>query len=117
LAEASIVRDFGFTSLLPPGRRQNPIAVAHSGYGFEVKACTTEAAEYKAKMRAHDASSKRAYARKNGLKPATAIVVLDFEQQRYHVYWREGVGNYRLGDHPGGEDGWKFMGTGKLGAR
>lgn len=113
-AEAAL-KGLGLRSILPPGQRQNPLDVEydHSGYAFEVKACTTNAKEYKAKPKKAEVASKNAYAKKHGLKPATMIAVVDSKAGQIHAYWREGIGAYRLDPNDGGKN-WNFMGTVKI---
>jgi hypothetical protein len=103
----SMVEHLDFTSLLPPGRRQNPLDSLwdDSRWGFEVKTVTTHATEYKVAMKSHEVQEKRAYAQERGLLPATMIVVLDADAGEAHAYWREGIANGRLNDT------WNYAGT------
>lgn len=105
LAEAT-VQKFGLQSLLPEGRRQNPLDAKLGKYGFEIKALTTRSSEYKIKMKAAEVASKVKYAKANGLKPAMMMVVMDMSKKQAFVYWRKGIGNYRLTNN--GE--WNHMG-------
>jgi hypothetical protein len=93
-----ILTKLGLKSLLPAGRRQNPLDVVwgEGNIAFEVKTLTTEASEYKIKMKKSEVESKRKYAKENGYKPGVIILVLDLDNRAAHVYWREGIGNYRL---------------------
>jgi hypothetical protein len=104
------VSQFGLRSLLPEGKRQNPLDMEydHSGYAFEVKACSVTATEYKAKPKAKEVAEKVAYAKKHKLKPATMIAVVDVANGQIHAYWRPGIGAYKLTQS--GEN-WHYMGT------
>jgi len=83
----------GFETALD-GKRQGPFDVLYGNHAFEVKACTTAAKEYKAKPKKAEVERKKTAAEKLGYAPATAIVVVDDEVG--HVYWREGIGAFRL---------------------
>lgn len=110
LGEA-VVRQMGFESLLEPGVRQGPLdASCCGGWGFEVKTYTTDSTEYKVRMKASEVESKLRYAKEKGLKPAVAMVVMDARSGRAQVYWREGIGNYRLSE----ASGWKYMGEARV---
>ena len=71
--------------------------------GFEVKAMTTHADEYKVKMKAREVASKLAYAQQNGLRPGTMMVVMDIDNGVAYVYWREGIVSARLNRN------WNFL--------
>ena len=92
----------GFRSILPEGQRQNPLdrEYDHSGWAFEVKAVTTSATEYKAKPKKAEVESKIAYARAKKLKAGMMIVVADVKAKTAKVYWREGIGAFRLTKSP-----------------
>ncbi len=102
-----ISRKFGLISLLPEGKRQNPLDAKIDGYGFEVKTMTVNAQEYKVKMKASEVDEKLAYAKENGLKPATMMVVLDSKKGKAWAFWRKGLGNCRLS---GNGAGWNYLG-------
>jgi len=110
LAEKAVEK-LGLRSILPEGQRQNPLDAEydHSGIAFEIKAVTTAAKEYKAKPKAAEMESKRAYAEKHGLKPATMIAVVDTEKNKVHAYWREGIGAFSLTST--NLDKWNYAGT------
>jgi hypothetical protein len=105
-----VAQRFNMQSLLPPGKRQNPLDVRydHTSYAFEVKLVTTQADEYKIKMKASEVAEKEAYARKHGYTPGVIMVVMDTAAQRAQVYWRLGVGNYRLSAT---STDWNYMGA------
>lgn len=107
------LRQLDMRSLLPPGRRQNPLDVAYgkSNMAFEVKAVTTGSSEYKVKMKAKEAKSKVKYAKKNGLQANTMILVMDLKKGEAMAYWKKGIGNYRLTTE---DNGWNYMGSVKL---
>ena len=109
LGEA-VARKFNLRSLLPPGKRQNPLDVEYddSGWAFEIKTVTTASTEYKIKMKSHEQASKLAYAKQHGFKPGSIIIVMDVKANRAFVYWREGIANYRLTEQ------WNFMGSASL---
>ena len=117
-AEA-LTQALGLRSILPEGRRSGydvrestlDREYDHSGWAFEVKACTVAATEYKAKPKKIEAEGKRRYAEKHKLKPATMILVMDVKKKQAHAYWREGIGAFRLIPGRAEEQGWKFMGT------
>ena len=112
-AEAAL-EQFGLESA-HPGKRQGPLDVTccNGEWGFEVKALTTDAAEYKVKMKSHEQKGKLEHAKRLGVKPATMIVVMDYAKGEAHAYWREGIGNFRL--TPGrGQKEWSYMGTAKV---
>src|SRR4051794_21505471 len=58
-----IVEQLDLKSLLPPGKRQNPLDAEYdsTGYGFEIKTMTTAATQYRIKMKPHEIQSKNAY--------------------------------------------------------
>jgi len=106
LVEAAVVDQLGAESLLPEGKRQGPLDLRLGEYGFEVKSCARTAKEYKAKPKKREAEEKRAAAIEHGLKPGTMIVVVD--EAVGYVYWREGIGAFRLTSE------WQFGGTVEL---
>lgn len=117
LAEAAS-KQLGLESLLPPGKRQNPLdrkwvdpRDPGNIWGFEIKACTTAATEYKCKPKAHEVREKLAYAKKEGLKPATMIMVLDPAKKAAYAYWQPGIGAFRLG---GSQGSWRYLGQVRL---
>jgi hypothetical protein len=90
---------------------QVPLDAVHaSGYGFEIKATTTNVTEYRVKLKAHEVSEKVKYAKEHGLRPAMMIVIMDSETKTAWAYWREGIGNSRLTRRA-----WHFMGKLKMG--
>lgn len=107
-----VVEALDLRSLLPPGRRQNPLDAEydHSGMGFEIKTSTTDAKEYKVAMKSAEIESKVKYAEEHELRGGMMIVVLDVDGKQAWAYWREGIGNGRLRR----DDGWNFMGHVKL---
>lgn len=118
----SASEQLGFRSILPEGRRGGKSIEQegstldrewdHSGYAFEMKACTTGAKEYKAKPKKAEADGKRKYAEKHQLKPATCIAVVDTDAGEVHYYWREGIGAYKL--TPENAHNWNYAGSAKL---
>ena len=90
--EASLTQ-LGFQSALD-GRRQGPFDVTYGDLACEVKACTRQAREYKVKPKKAEVERKQQAATEAGLRPATVMVVVDDEIG--HVYWREGLGAFRL---------------------
>lgn len=110
MAEAALMK-LGLRSILPPGKRQNPLDVEydHSGWAFEIKACSINATEYKAKPKAAEMEDKRAYAAEHKLKPAMMIAVVDHEKGEIHAYWRPGIGAWGLTE--GNKDQWNYAGT------
>jgi len=93
--EDAVRNEFGLLEV-HPGRRQGPLDLRGRTHGFEVKACTTAAREYRAKLKSRERLSKLAEADELGLVPATIIVVVP-PCGTGHAYWREGVGSFRLG--------------------
>lgn len=112
LGEALLIDHLGLRSLLPPGKRQNPLDLfdPKTGDGYEVKVVTTAAKEYKIKMKAAEARSKEAYAKKNKLRPNMMMVVMDADRGEAYAYSRPGIGSYRLT-----EKDWTFRGKVSLG--
>ena len=111
LAEKLIQQLGPVISLLPAGKRQNPLDAAwnHSGWGFEVKCFTTKAKAFKVGMKSHEVQSKLKYAEENGLRPAIMMVILNLDKGEAHAYVHDGIGNFRLS---GGEkQGWKYIGS------
>lgn len=91
-----------------PGRRQGPLDLRFDGHGYEVKAVSSMADEYKAKPKAREIASKKAYAAEHGLAPHTMIVVYHPEEKQLYAYSKPGIGAYRLTNEG---NGWKFHGT------
>lgn len=112
LGEALLVEHLGLRSLLPPGKRQNPLDLVDpkTGDGYEVKVVTTAAKEYKIKMKAAEVRSKEAYAKKNKLRPNMMMVIMDADRGEAYAYSRPGIGSYRLT-----EKDWTFRGKVSLG--
>ena len=111
LAE-KVVQQLAMESLLPPGKRQNPLDVKWDGsnYGFEVKAMTTAAQPpYKVKMKVTEVESKRRYAEENNMVGGVCIVVMDADSGQAWVYWKEGIANGRLN-----AETWNFMGVARI---
>lgn len=92
--ERALVEQRGLANL-HPDKRQAPLDVRDGDRAFEVKAVTTAAAEYKAKPKGREVESKRAEARRLGLRPAMMIVVVSADGVG-RVYWKEGIGAYRV---------------------
>jgi hypothetical protein len=112
LGEKLLVENMGMISLLPPGQRQNPLDMKYDGtkYAYEVKTVTTDAKEYKIKMKAAEVKSKVAYARRNKLEPGMIMLIMDRKSNRAYAYKRSGIGSYRLT-----EKDWHFMGMVRVG--
>jgi hypothetical protein len=91
-----------------PGRRQGPLDLTYGKNGYEVKAVSTSAKEYKAKPAKDAVERKVAYAKANGINPHTMVVVYSPEDKQLYVYSKPGIGAYRL-TNP--SQGWKFHGT------
>jgi hypothetical protein len=72
----------------------------------EVKACSVEASEYKAKPKASEVARKRAFAEAAGQSAATVIAVV--EGTSALIYKKSGLGAFRL---PADARGWTFEGT------
>ena len=101
--EFALCQQLGFRSALGK-KRQGPFDLLEAdGYGFEVKACTRQATEYKVKPGKKDRLRKAAAAIEAGLDPATVMVIVDGPDG--YVYWRPGFGAYRLQ-----RQGWKYAG-------
>lgn len=108
-AEAAL-EQLGFESALPEGKRQGPFDVkCCDGWEFEVKALTTDSAEYKIKMKGSELRSKKASAKKRGVKAGSLMVIMDYKKGQAHAYWKEGLGNFRLNKT------WNYAGTAELG--
>jgi hypothetical protein len=90
-----------------PDRRQGPLDVTYGSHGYEVKAVTREASEYKAKPKASEVASKVKYAEEHNLTPHTMIVVHDSESRMLYAYSKPGIGAYRLTT---AANGWSFHG-------
>ena len=93
-------------SLLPEGHRQNPLDLRWDGsrWGFELKTVTTESTQYKVKMKAAEAASKIKWAKDNGYRPGMMMMVMDVKKKEALVYWKKGIGSYRL------NKSWNFLG-------
>jgi hypothetical protein len=100
--EEVIAEHFGCESLLP-GVRQGPFDLICGQRVFEVKACTVQASEYKMKPKRGEVERKRAAARKTRKVACSMIAVVD--GRTVHVYWREGIGAFRLTDQ------WHYAGA------
>jgi hypothetical protein len=105
--EQALADHFGMTNEHPE-KRQGPLDVSIGKEGYEVKAVSTSATEYKAKPKKHEVAEKLAYAKKHGLDPRTMIVVYSPTERRIYVYSKPGIGAYRL---TGPRQGWTFHGT------
>jgi hypothetical protein len=107
LGESLLLKQMDMQSLLPPGKRQNPLDMKYDGtkYAYEVKTVTTDALEYKIKMKAAEVKSKLSYARRNGFIPGMIMLVMDRKSGTAYAYRRSGIGNYRLTSKD-----WIFMG-------
>ena len=103
-----IVEELAMESLLPPGKRQNPLDARYdsTSWGFEIKTVTTASQQYKVRMKKAEVESKKRYAEENNLDGGVMIVVLDAEDGKAYVYWREGIGSYELS-----EAKWNHMGV------
>jgi len=110
LGERLMVKQMGMNSLLPAGKRQNPLDARWDGSkeAYEIKTITTDAKEYKIKMKAHEVESKLAYAKKNGYKAGMIMLIVDTKTKTGYAYKRQGIGNYRLNKE------WTFMGKIRL---
>jgi 8-oxo-dGTP pyrophosphatase MutT (NUDIX family)/2'-5' RNA ligase len=91
-----------------PDRRQGPLDVRIGQHGYEVKAVSQAASEYKAKPKHNEIEGKKQYAAEHGLKPHTMIVVYEPGARQMHVYSKEGIGAYRLTDEA---HGWHYHGS------
>jgi len=106
-----VAEQYGLRRIIPEGERRNPLDLEwdHSGMAFELKAVTTASTEYKVRMKAKEAASKRAYAKRNKLKAGVMIMVMDTKARRAYTYWRNGIGQYRLSK--GNLSEWNYMGS------
>lgn len=101
IVEKAVVEGpFGFRSLLE-GKRQGPFDVGFTTedgteWGFEVKAVMDLASEYKAKPDAEEVARKLAAAKELGINPALIIAVVNSETGNVQLYWRPGIGSWRL---------------------
>lgn len=111
MGERLLVKKMGMNSLLPAGKRQNPLDARWDGSkeAYEIKTITTDAKEYKIKMKAHEVESKLAYAKAHGYKAGMIMLIVDTKTKTGYAYKRPGIGNYRLNKE------WTFMGKLKLG--
>jgi hypothetical protein len=100
--EAALVEQLGFESALD-GRRQGAFDLRLGDRVFEVKAVTVESSEFKMKPKRVEVERKLAAARRSGTTPASIIAVVD--GKRVLVYWRDGIGAFRLNAD------WHFAGT------
>jgi SPP1 gp7 family putative phage head morphogenesis protein len=91
-----------------PTVRQGPLDLSIGEHGYEVKAVTEEAAEYKAKPKASEVAAKLAYAKAHHLVPHTMVVVYSQHEGKLYVYSHPGIGAYRLTDPA---HGWVHHGT------
>jgi hypothetical protein len=91
-----------------PGKRQGPLDLRYDGHGYEVKAASSTATEYKAKLKASEVASKRAYAEEHGLVPHTLIAVYDPQHKELLAYSHPGIGAYRLTSEA---QGWSYHGS------
>jgi hypothetical protein len=92
--ELALQEQLGMNNL-HPGRRQGPLDLGVGRYGFEVKAVTTAAKEFKAKPKKAEVASKVKEAKARGLKPGMMIVVVE-PNGTAMVYWKNGIGAYRV---------------------
>jgi len=113
LGERTIVEHLGMESLLPAGKRQNPLDVVRRGTNraYEVKTVTTYAKMYRVAMKPDEVKSKLAYARRNKLRPNMLVLVLDPDRGEAYAYERPGIGSYRLS----AKAGWRFLGKMSVG--
>lgn len=96
-----LMRKVGMRSILPEGQRSNKsiklegssidLEYDHSGWVYELKACSVEATSYKSGPKKHEIAGKKRYARMHGLKPATMVLVVDVEKGTAHAYWQPGI--------------------------
>lgn len=97
----------------PEGKgEQSPIDVVVGGYGYEVKAVSTESTSFKATPKKYEIAQKAAEAKRLGVKPALSIVVVDRDTNKAHVYWRPGLKGGRLSKNTG----WRYAGSTSLDA-
>ncbi len=115
MGEMLLVKRLGMKSLIPKGQRQNPLDLKwdDSQYAYELKAVTTNAKEYKIKMKAKEVASKLRYAKEHGYIPGMMMLVIDRESGVARAYRKEGIGNFRLTD----ETSWTFMGRVTVGKK
>ena len=88
------------------GSRQGAFDLRCGDRVFELKACTVESTEYKMKPKARELQDKREAARRTGLTACSMIAVVD--GTTVHLYWREGLGAFRL------TPDWNYAGTVKV---
>ena len=103
--EATIAEHFGCVSLLD-GVRQGAFDLQCGDRVFEVKACTVQASEYKMKPKKEEVSRKRAAAKRSRKIACSMIAVVD--RGTVYVYWREGIGAFRL------TPDWNYAGSVKV---
>jgi hypothetical protein len=112
--EAAIVEQLGWKPLvgaLAGKQRQGAFDLeAPNGTWVELKAMTVFAREYKVKPTARDIVEKLAHAAKHNRTAATVAAVVD-ERGRAWLYWREGLGAFRL---PSDGMNWEFIGKVKI---
>jgi hypothetical protein len=103
--EEVIAANFGCVSLLD-GKRQGAFDLRCGDLVFELKACSVESTEYKMKPKKSELRGKRKAARATGLTACSMIAVVD--GGTVHLYWREGLGAFRLTWE------WHYAGTVKV---
>jgi len=79
-------KQLGMRSLLPPGKRQNPLDIEfdHSGLGYELKARTTDSQAYKTGLKAHEVAEKEGYAEEHHMRASTMMAVIDRDKGEAH---------------------------------
>jgi hypothetical protein len=111
LVEAALAAELGWQTL-HPGQRQGPldfqVDLDGTAYGVEVKSVSIGAAEFKAKMKAHERAEKLAECERLGLAPMTVIAVVD-DHGGAAVFGAEGITCARLSPHS--ETSWRLLGT------
>lgn len=105
--ESLLIDAAGMQSLLPSGKRQNPLDARFdsSKDAYEIKTVTSASTEYKVKMKSSEIALKIEYAKANGLKAGVILLVLDQPSGTAYAYKRDGIANGKLNSKD-----WQFLG-------
>ena len=99
IVEDALIAEMGFVSALDRGGsshvRKGAIDLLYGdAYAVECRAVTDDSHEYKIRMKPAEAARRNSAALGAGLQPVTVMVVVT--GTKGHVYWREGIGSFRL---------------------
>jgi hypothetical protein len=111
IVEIALIEQMGFVSALDPHARKGSFDLVYGEFhAVEARAVTRACNEYKIRLKPKQLAARNAAALAAGLTPTLVMVVIDQpgedDVRKGYVYWREGIGSFRLNRRSWNFAGW-----------